>query len=105
VATKLYYMAVGTFGGFGPLSVMSPITYAGRIKARVLLANGETDNKVPVQQAVDYAAALRTAQPNLYVDTVMLPPGNQPFVHTGVSEAGLADFYAREDALVAPLVG
>jgi dipeptidyl aminopeptidase/acylaminoacyl peptidase len=104
VATKLYYMAAGTFGSYGPLSATSPITYAARIKARVLLANGQADSKVPTQQATDYAAAVRAAQPGLYVDQVLMESGSQPFVHTGVSEAALADLYAREKALVAPLI-
>jgi acetyl esterase/lipase len=105
VPTKLFNMAAAAFGGVGTLNAWSPISYAGRIKARVLLANGELDNKVPVQQATDYAAALRSAQPGLYVDEVLLPPGTQPFVHTGASEAGLLEFHAAEDALTAPLVG
>jgi hypothetical protein len=73
------------------------------VTARVLLASGDTDPVVPVEQNARYAAALRAAQPNAYVDEAVLPWGTERFVHTLVSTESLADLAQRADALVAPV--
>ena len=73
------------------------------VRARVLYALSAADTLVPFEQATDFAAAQRRRDPDAYVDTVRVPAGDQDFEHGGVSEAGLRDFFAREQALVAPL--
>ncbi len=102
VPTRLFNLAVSAFGP-APVAFSSPIRYVSNIRARVLLASGELDTKVPTVQNTNYAAALKTAQPNAYADVALLPFGWQPFVHTGVTQDALNDFYARELMLVAPL--
>jgi dienelactone hydrolase len=73
------------------------------IHARVLYAIGVADTLVPWRQATDFARAQHRRDPRAYVDLLHVPVGDQPFEHAYVSAAGLAQFHAREDALVAPL--
>ncbi|MEY2514284.1 MAG: hypothetical protein QOJ89_1642, partial [bacterium] len=73
------------------------------VHARVLYAIGAADTLVPFEQATDFAAAQHRRDPAAYVDTLRVPAGDELFEHAFVSEAGLQDFYAREQALVAPL--
>jgi acetyl esterase/lipase len=101
--TYLLNLATAAFGG-DALVKASPRTYAGRIRARLLLASGETDPVISAAQNANLAAAVLSANPSAYVDVDLLPAGSSKFVHTGVDPAALADLDAREDALVAPLV-
>jgi acetyl esterase/lipase len=73
------------------------------VRARVLYAIGADDPLIPFDQATNFAAAQRRRDPDAYVDTLRVPPGDQLFEHAFVSAAGLDDFHAREQALVAPL--
>ncbi len=101
--TMLYNVALSAFGGDpATLVFSSPMRYVTNVNARVLLASGELDTIVPTVQNTNYAAALKAAQPNAYVDVALLPFGMQPFVHTGISPAAGDDLNARELALVAP---
>lgn len=103
-------------GSFGPSEVanwataafgadrLAAVSAAGSpVSARVLYAIGTADPLVPWRQATDFAADQRGRDPAAYVDLLHVPAGDQPFEHALVSAAGLAEFYAREDALVAPL--
>ncbi len=104
--TAVLNLARATFGDSETsLDMYSPATYAQNVTARVLLASGENDKVNPREQNAEYSAALLAAHPAAYIDTALLPPGLEPFVHTGVSAAGLDDLYTRENALVAPLFG
>lgn len=103
---RLYYAGFAAFGySPSPLSMRSPIRYAATLQTRLLLASGEHDLLVPQEQNANYAAAITAAQPSAYVDVVVLPAGDRPFVHGRVSQAGLDDLSARELTLVTPLVG
>jgi acetyl esterase/lipase len=104
-STRLYNFAVAAFGSGSALTKASPVTYAGRMHARLLLASGATDPLVPAAQNSNFGGTVEGVNPSMYVDVDLLPTGNSKFVHTGVSAAALADLDAREDALVAPLVG
>jgi dipeptidyl aminopeptidase/acylaminoacyl peptidase len=61
------------------LARFSPVNYAGKIKAKVLLVNAESDPVVPAEQGRDMKAALPRAQ------LMILPPGPDPveFAHFG----------------------
>ena len=101
--TRLFNGAVAAFGASpSPLIFNSPIAYVAYVKARILLVGGEHDPIIPAEQNANYAAALKAAQPNAYVDTTLLPVGSLPFVHSGISQTGMDDLNARELALVAP---
>lgn len=86
------------------LAARSPRLQASKIKARVLLATGQTDPLVPRAQDAAMAKALRSARPGASVSVYSLPPGDQFFVHTYVSKESLKQLKLREDALVAPLL-
>jgi dienelactone hydrolase len=73
------------------------------VRTRVLFGVGATDTYVPAAQPRGLRAAMRAADPDAYVDVDVMPFGSQPFVHTTVTDAALADFHRREQALVAPL--
>jgi hypothetical protein len=97
--------ASAAFGSSFPLPMASPILYAARIRARLLLAAAHNDFLIPFRQATDLAAAVRASRPAAYVDTVQLDSGISAFfVHAWVSALALDDYRAREDTLVAPLV-
>lgn len=103
--TLLYYTAAAAFGADpNRLRFFSPTSYVGTMRARVLLVMGEHDVVVPLEQNHDYAAALRAAQPDAYVDSAVLGFGAIPFVHTGISLAARDELLVHEQALVAPLV-
>ncbi len=99
---KLSGLAAAAFGA-DLLFASSPIRYVKNVKARVLLVSGAADVSVPPAQNDTYALALHTAQPPAYVDVHLLAPGDQPFVHAGISTAAVAQWSAAEDALVAPV--
>ncbi len=84
---------------------LAEVSAAGSpVKARVLYAIGAADTLVPFAQATDFAAAQRRRDPAAYVDTLRLAPGTSLFEHAFVSDSALAEFHAREQELVAPLV-
>lgn len=66
-------LAVAAFGQ-NRLSAWSPVKFAGRIDAKVLLLTGESDPVVPAAQAREFAQAV----PGTQVDTV--PAGSVPLV-------------------------
>jgi dipeptidyl aminopeptidase/acylaminoacyl peptidase len=70
---EAYDLAVAAFGQ-NRLSAWSPVKYADRIHARVLLLTGETDPVVPAAQAREFARAV----PGTQVDVV--PAGSAPLV-------------------------
>lgn len=85
------------------LDAVDPRQAAGAIRARLLLASGSFDPLIPVEQNAGLAGAVRAANPGGYVDVHVLPPGTTPWVHGATTADALADFYRREEALVAPL--
>jgi len=89
--------------GRDSLLARSPRQHAAQIRARILLATGQTDPLIPGVQDEDFAQALRLQRPGGYVDQLSLPPGDQFFVHTYVTKQSLQELRVREDALVAPL--
>jgi dienelactone hydrolase len=101
-AKALYNQMVAAFG-LENLSWFSPV--ARSISARVLVAFSASDWVVPWAQATELRDHMLATDPNAYIDAVRLDAGDTPFVHTGVTPAALDDFHARENALVAPLVG
>jgi acetyl esterase/lipase len=66
------YQAAVTAFGTGRLASFSPVRYADRIKAKVLLIAAESDPTVPAAQARELAQALPDAQ------LLVLPPGPVP---------------------------
>jgi acetyl esterase/lipase len=70
---------------------------------RVLQGISADDPLVPYQQTADLADAMRAANPTAYVDDLQLAAGTIPFGHGRVTEAALAEYYARELRLVAPV--
>jgi len=102
---RISHLAIAAFGAKpGPLEYSSPMSYAGAVTARVLLATGATDFLVPAAQDANFARALRAAHPEAYVDVMSLPKGTVRFVHSLVTPESLEALRAREDALVAPLL-
>jgi acetyl esterase/lipase len=83
---------------------VSPRQRAAKIRARVLLATGQTDPLVSRAQDASFAKTMRATRPTAHVDVLSLPPGDQFFVHTFVTRQSLRELHAREDALVAPLL-
>jgi acetyl esterase/lipase len=75
--TTAYQIALSAFGN-GPLTKLSPALHARSIKAKLMLIYAANDPLVPVAQGREMARA----DPNAKL--VVLPPGNAPFVHTGV---------------------
>jgi acetyl esterase/lipase len=72
-----YRLALQAFGQSG-LAKQSPINYASTIKAKLLLAYAQNDPLVPPGQGRELATKLASAH------VIVLPPGNAPFIHTGV---------------------
>ena len=75
---EAYQAAVEAFGQ-DQLGKFSPVRYADRIKAKVLLISAETDPLDPPDQTRELAQALPGAE------TLILPPGpvSVPFAHYG----------------------
>jgi dipeptidyl aminopeptidase/acylaminoacyl peptidase len=73
-------LAVKAFGA-RRLAAYSPALRARSIRAKVLLIYAQSDQVVPVAQGEDMKRALPSAR------LIVLPPGPQPFVHSGVSIA------------------
>ena len=93
-------MAVAAFGD-DRLAALSPTRQA--VGARVLIAIGASDTAIPWQQATGFAAAQRARDREAYVDTLQLASGSIYWIHALVSQEGLNELSAREEALVAPL--
>lgn len=100
-------IATGAFGLPPDLMWSSPHAWVGNIgDTRLLLAIATNDSLIPLNQARAYRSAVLAANPGNYVDLVELPAGNGVlFVHGTIDPATVAPYRAREDALVAPLVG
>ena len=98
---KVANLARAAFGD--GLDAADPRQFAGAIKARLLLASGSFDPLIPVEQNSGLADAVRSAHPDAYVDVDVLPFGTTKWVHGATTPEAIADFYRREEALVAPL--
>lgn len=94
-------VARAAFGRAG-MRAASPITRAATISTRVLLATAQDDLMIPVAQVSSMARALRRSDPDRYVDTVVVAPGEYRFVHGTASTDAFNDYYAHVAALVQP---
>jgi dipeptidyl aminopeptidase/acylaminoacyl peptidase len=102
--TKLSNLAMAAFGAKpSPLVYYSPMRYAHRVTARLLLATGAADILVPAVQDTNFATAVLVGHPGNYVDVMSLPKGTSLLAHALVTPDSLVELHAREDALVAPL--
>ena len=72
------YQIVTRAFGKHTLGGLSPALRAGAIRARLLLVYALDDPLVPVAQGEEMARA------DPHARLILLPPGNAPFVHTGV---------------------
>ena len=98
-AKALYNQMVAAFGLENLVWWFTPVQR--QISARVLVGFSASDWVVPWEQATELRDHMLADDPNAYVDAVQLDAGDVPFVHTGVTQAALDDFHAREEALVA----
>ncbi len=100
----LHNIAAAAFGAEN-LAQVSPALLAPRYlkNTRVLQAFAADDPLVPFEQATELGNAMLAANADAYVDSVQLRPGPVSFVHAKVSRAALADLFAREERLVAPI--
>ena len=80
----------------------SPVAFAPRIAARLLLATALDDEVIPQGQATALQDAVKAARPGAYVDAMRLDAGSNGFVHGSASAASAHDFDVRAAALVAP---
>jgi len=103
-APKWVYNVMGAAFGFENLSSYSPAQFAGAglRGVRILTASAVQDSLVPYGQMTLLRDRMQAADPFAYVTTMQLPPGDQPFVHAYVSQAGLDAYYQAEQDLVAP---
>ena len=83
----------------------SPVNF--RIQARVLSATAERDSLIPAAQAAELRTSMLARDAGAYSDVMTLSSGTaSKFAgHADVSQAALDEYYAREQQLVAPLVG
>ena len=100
---SLFNIMVAAFGAEA-ISAVNP-QQIGLGRTRVLFAVSADDYLIPTAQATDLRAAMLAANPDAYADAQVMEPGPKRFVHGTASDAALADYYAREEALVAPLTG
>lgn len=70
---EAYDLAVKAFGQ-DQLGNWSPVRYANRIKAKVLLLGGQNDSVVPIEQSREFVRARPETQ------LLVLPPGSAPVV-------------------------
>jgi acetyl esterase/lipase len=97
---RIFNWATAAFGA----DRLREVSAAGSpVAARVLYAIAADDSLVPYEQATAFAAAQRRLDRSAYVDTMRLASGDARFEHAFVSEAALAEFQLREQALVLPL--
>jgi acetyl esterase/lipase len=89
---EAYEAAVTAFGA-GKLAKFSPVRYANRIRAKVLLVAAESDPVVPADQSRELAQALPGAE------LLVLPPGSVPAVwaHGGGVESDATDDVVTRD--------
>ena len=80
----------------------SPVAYAARINARLLLATAANDVVIPQGQAQALANAVTAARPGAHVDTMRLEAGGDAFVHGGATASAKRDFDSHATSLVAP---
>jgi acetyl esterase/lipase len=100
-SARVRNLAVAAFGK-RRLRAISPVTYARRIAARLLLATAMNDVVVPQGQATELARAVTSARAGAYADVVRLDAGPTEFVHGSASAPATHDFDARAARLVAP---
>jgi acetyl esterase/lipase len=100
-AARVRNLAVAAFGK-RRLRAISPVTYAPRIGARLLLATAVNDVVMPQGQAHELAQAVTSTRAGAYVDVVQLDPGPTAFVHGFASTRATHGFDARAAKLVAP---
>jgi hypothetical protein len=98
---QAHNLAAAAFGESLPACSPAAQASATLRGTRVLQALSADDATVPCQQAADLADAMRAANPDAYVDDVLLATGTIPFAHGFVTQAALDDFHAREERLVA----
>ncbi len=80
--------------GAGRLATVSPLTYAARTRAEVLLLHAVTDQLVPSDQATAYARLARHAQ------VFVMRGGAQTWVHADVDADDLRRSLVAESALM-----
>jgi acetyl esterase/lipase len=98
---SLVNVLVSAFGA-DRIALYSP-TLTG-VAARVLYGVSRTDSFIPWTQATDFAAAQAARDPDGYVDVQHLDGDDLDWVHGRASGAAAAEFRAREDLLIAPLI-
>ena len=96
--------AQAALGTLAPLEFSSPRRYVKNIRARVLIASCETDVLVPRGQTYQFVVALKKARPLNYVDGVILKTGDNPFVHSGISDESVTVLTDHINKLVWPVV-
>ncbi|MDX6615653.1 MAG: hypothetical protein QOD60_744 [Solirubrobacterales bacterium] len=89
---EAYDAAVTAFGA-NQLAKFSPVRYANKIKAKVLLVGAEGDPTVPAAQSEELAKALPGSQ------LLILPPGpdRAEFAHYGGVQPGAQDEVIKRD--------
>jgi dipeptidyl aminopeptidase/acylaminoacyl peptidase len=92
VGDEAYKAAVTAFGS-DQLAKFSPVRYAGKIDAKVLLIAADTDPVVPAAQSREMARALPGAQ------IVVVPPGSVPveWAHFGGVPANAQDMVIQRE--------
>jgi dipeptidyl aminopeptidase/acylaminoacyl peptidase len=99
-ASKSLQAAVDSLFGAENLAGYSPAHNAASMGARVLAANAENDQLV----LPDQARYMQEARPDL-VDTLILQPGDRPYVHANVSQESLDELHRAEEKLAHQMVG
>lgn len=98
----VHNLMVAAFGQEN-LFAISPAQLAPGLSAtRVLAVSGARDNLVPYEQLTLLRDRMQAADPAAYVETMQLDAGEQPFVHTTVSQSALDAYHQAERDLVAP---
>jgi hypothetical protein len=102
VGPKSAYNLVTAAFGEENLATFSPQQLG--IHGRVLFAIAEADPLIPPSQAGELRDAVLAADPAQYADAFVLPVGEGAFfIHGPTSAAAIEDYFAHEEALVAPL--
>ncbi len=84
------------------LKVMSPLTRAKKIWARLFLATAKNDALIPGRQDYNLAATLARVHPGSYVDVFRPDPGSHLFIHGTASDESMNSVRERLRTLVAP---
>jgi acetyl esterase/lipase len=100
-------IAAAAFGEENLAAVSPAASATGPLRnTRLLQGVSADDALVPWEQATGLRDAVLAANPAAYADTVRLAPGTAVgFGHGRTTTAALADYYAREVALVSPILG